>query len=413
MKPFALALAAATFGATLVACSSDPGPFVPYVPEPGTPESVAYDTGITRYLGHTPVVNRYAGNQGTTIHEFDAADGPICMRGTQYRAITRKASRSDLLIFLQGGGACWSDFCFAITTAPPDMPETDLLKFDDTNPFLAYDLLYVPYCDGSLHVGDAEIDENGDGTPDRIHHGLANLSAALTAGYDEFPDPSRIVLVGSSGGGFGTIMAVFLVRYVYRDVPIVVINDAGVGVAHPEDPSFVNDLLVEFGARDAIPPACTDCISDGNVTRLVRYALDRDPQLRVAALTSEYDFVISQIFLKVPAEAFRASIVTATDEIHTAHPDTYHRFVWPGDAHTATLGALSAFVGVDVASVEIPQEALENLGNIKLESIHTATTRGVLLEDWMNAFVDGDLDGAPDLVTDPGPLPPWAMPQPE
>jgi hypothetical protein len=332
-----------------VACSSDPGPFVPYVPEPGSPESVAYDNGLTRYLGNTPVTSTYPGNAGTTIHEFDIADGPQCMRGREFRAITRRKESRDLMIFLQGGGACWSDFCFAITTAPPDMPETDLLKADDTNPFWSSDLLYVPYCDGSLFVGDAAIDENADGTPDRIHHGLANLSAALTAGYDDFPDPSRIVLVGSSGGGFGTILAVFLVRYVYRDVPIVVINDAGVGVAHPEDPSFVDDLLVEFGARTAVPADCTDCIADGNVTRLIRYALDRDPKVRIAALTSEYDFVISDVFLKVAPDVFRQNVITATDEIRAAHPDRYRRFLFAGDAHTATLGALSAFVGVDVA----------------------------------------------------------------
>jgi hypothetical protein len=149
------------------------------------------------------------------------------------------------------------------------------------------------------------------------------------------------------------------------------------------------------------------------VTRLVRYALDRDPDIRVAALTAEYDFVISKIFLKVAPDAFRASVVAATGEVHDAHPDRYRRFLWQGDAHTATLGALSAFVGVDVAGVEIPQEALEGLGNIKLESIHTATTRGQLLAPWMQAFVDGRLDAAPDLVADPGPLPPWSMPPPE
>lgn len=408
MKSFVLAV----LGASLVACSSDPGPFVPYVPEPGTPESVAYDNGITRYLGEVPVVSSYPGNAGTKIHEFDAADGPQCLRGREFRAITRSRSRGDLLIFLQGGGACWSDFCFAITTAPPDMPETDLLKLDASNPFQDYDLLYVPYCDASLFAGDTEIDDDGDGTPDRIHHGLANLSAGLTAGYDEFPNPSRIVLVGSSGGGFGTILAVFLVRYVYRGVPIVVINDAGVGVAHPEDPAFVADLIDEWGAGDFVPDDCTDCIADGNVTRLVRYALGRDPGVRIATLTSEYDFVISNVFLKVPPDTFRANVIAATDEIRAAHPDRYHRFLWQGDAHTATLGALSAFVGVDVAGVELPQEALEGLGNIRLESIHTVTTRGALLEPWMRAFVDGRLDEAPDLVADPGPLPPWAMPSP-
>lgn len=405
MKP----LASIAFLVAVGACGSDePGPFVPYVPEPGTPEAVAYDNGLTRYLGETPVVRSYTWQAGTKIHEFDAADGPQCMRGLEFRVATRAAARSDLMIFLQGGGACWSDFCFAITSAPKDMPATDLLRLEEQNPFADHDLLYVPYCDGSLFAGDTAIDEDGDGAPDRLHRGLANLSAALTAGYDEFPRPSRIVLVGSSGGGYGTILAVFLVRYVYPGVPIVVLNDAGVGVAHPEDPAFVSGLLDEFGARDFVPDDCPDCLADGNVTRLVRYALDRDPALHVGVLTSEFDFVISHIFLQVPAADFRANVLAATDEIRAAHPDRYRRFLFPGDAHTATLGSLGAFVGADVANVEIPQEALDNLSSIRLESIHTVTARGMLLAPWMTALAAGDLDGAPDLVSDPGPLPPWA-----
>src|SRR5690606_41424075 len=51
-----------------------------------------------------------------------------------------------------------------------------------------------------------------------------------------FPSPRRIVLAGSSGGGYGTILASFLVRYVYPGVPIDVVNDAGAGIAKEGDP---------------------------------------------------------------------------------------------------------------------------------------------------------------------------------
>lgn len=384
--------------------------FVPYVPEAGTPEAVAYEAGLTSYLGHTRVVSSTTIPRSTgTVHELDPAGGPICMRGDPYRVSTREGTSDELVIFLQGGGACWSAFCFAITTAPGAIPSTDLLTTDaTTNPLAGDDLLYLPYCDGSLFAGDAEIDEDGDGTPDRIHHGLANLSAALDVGYAHFPHPSRIVLAGSSGGGFGTILAVFLVRYVYPDVPIVVIDDAGVGVAHPENPSFVSDLLDEFGARRFVPDDCPTCIADGNVTGLVDYALDHDPNLRIGVITAEYDYVISHVFLGLAPDVFRSDVIAATDPIQAAHPDTYRRFVFLGDAHTATLGSLTGLVGTDLGHVELPPDSATLLANIQLESTHTASSRGVLLDTWLRAFLAGDLEGAADLVDGPGPLPDWA-----
>ncbi|MBW2550967.1 MAG: hypothetical protein JRE73_09385, partial [Deltaproteobacteria bacterium] len=39
--------------------------------------------------------------------------GPLCLRGTEYTIDTREGSSDELVIFLQGGGACWEDFCSA------------------------------------------------------------------------------------------------------------------------------------------------------------------------------------------------------------------------------------------------------------------------------------------------------------
>jgi hypothetical protein len=382
-------------------------PFVPYVPEPGTAEAVAYEAGITRYLGETRVVSERL--DGTdSIYELDPESGPICMRGEPFRASTREGASDELLVFLQGGGACWSDFCFAITTAPGTVPSTDLLRVEDANPLADADLLYLPYCDGSLFAGDAEIDEDGDGATDRFHRGLANLSAALAIGFERFPHPSRVVLAGSSGGGFGTILAVFLVRYVYPGVPIVVLDDAGIGVARPEDPTFVSGLLDEFGARAFLPADCADCIADGNVTGLVDYALDHDPDLRIAAISSHYDYVISDVFLGISAVPFQAALIAETDALHAEHPDAYRRFLYAGDAHTALLGGLSGLVGGDLGAVELPPDTGTLLSHLTLESMHTARANDLLLVDWIEALLAGDAGGAPDTVAEPGPVPEWA-----
>lgn len=410
--PRSTRLAAPALLLALVACAADPAPprYEPYVPEPGTPESIAYEVGGTRYLGAAdPSETTSAG--AVTTFTFDPADGPVCMRGAPFRASVRETESEDLLIFLQGGGACWSDFCLAITTAPPGIPATDLLRADEANPLAGWDVLYVPYCDGSLFAGDRDVDEDGDGAPDRLHHGLANLSAALTQAALRFPAPRRVVLAGSSGGGFGTILAAYLVRYVYPGVPIDVLDDAGIGVARGDaDPSFVSRLIDEFGARDLVPADCAGCVSDGHITGLVRYLLDRDPQLRVAAISSWYDYVIAQVFLESAPEAFQAALERETTELHDAHPDRYRRFLYDGEAHTALLGDVTGIVGRDLGSVELPPNASMLLARVQIESMYTLAIDEVVLAAWIAAMLERDDAGWRDLTAPPGTPPPLASP---
>ncbi len=381
------------------------------MPEPGTPEAIAYEAGLTRHLGVAiPSDERTSGN--VTTFTFDPADGPMCMRGAEFRASVRETESEDLLVFLQGGGACWSEFCLAVTTAPPGIARGDLLRDEADNPLAGWDVLYVPYCDGSLFAGERDVDEDGDGEPDRFHHGLANLSAALSVGALRLPSPRRVVLAGSSGGGFGTILAAYLVRYVYPGVPIDVLDDAGVGVVRGDDPSFVANVLDELGARQLIPDECADCIADGHVTEVVRYLLDRDPQLRFAAISSWYDYIISQVFLQTTPEAFRDDLAAETGALHGAHPDRYRRFLYEGEAHTALLGDVTGIVGRDLGAVELPPDAATLLARVQLASMYELSIDDVLLASWIGAMVREDDAAWPDLVEQAGepPPPPEAMP---
>jgi hypothetical protein len=49
------------------------------------------------------------------VPEDPAAEprGPLCLRGTKYTVDTREGDSDELVIFLQGGGACWETFCAA------------------------------------------------------------------------------------------------------------------------------------------------------------------------------------------------------------------------------------------------------------------------------------------------------------
>ena len=77
-------------------------------PDP-TPFAELFEQGINRYLGlYTPMSSTSVDNVVT--HTFGTGDGPLCLDGTEYGMATRDAGSDNLIIFLQGGGACWQGF---------------------------------------------------------------------------------------------------------------------------------------------------------------------------------------------------------------------------------------------------------------------------------------------------------------
>lgn len=338
---------------------------------------------IDRYRGTAPAVDVVDRDDDVTTYTFDVADGPICLYGEPFSMAVRDVGADDLLIFLQGGGACWSELCFAIDTAPPRMPSRlDILDpTHETNPARDYNVVYVPYCDGSLFGGDAEFDVDGDGEIDRWQRGLQNLTAALDVAVERFPNPRRVLFAGSSGGGFGTIAVLPLVRMVWPDAEILVFNDAGVGVVKGDDPGFVAGILDEFNAWDMVPASCSDCLDGGHLTPLVGWQLERDPNLRVAAFSTYGDTIIAGIFLRLPAAAFREALLEQTGALADAYPGRYAAFLADGTEHTALLGDISGFLGEGGGDSPIGPD---------IGSMDEIAVDGVTVATWFQWFVDGD-----------------------
>lgn len=349
-----------------------------------------YDQGLTRYVGQfAPENDPTADENGVKHFEFAVPDDltaeprvPICIRGGQWTMDTREGASDNLVIFLQGGGACWPEFCSAAEDAGP-LPAVGIL--DPTlagNPLADWDVAYLPYCDGSLFAGDVDRDLPGsiigDGSEGLSYQrGLQNLTSALDVTAAEFPDPERIVLTGVSGGAFGTIVALPLVRFYYPDAEILIFNDSGIGVAKEGDTEFVETTLLEgWNASDMIPASCTDCTSNGHVTRLIEYQLETDPNVTMSALSFSADFVIATTFLMIPAADFTTSLLAETGRITAAYPDRYRRFIADGAAHTTLLRAEP---GDDI------------LPGVEIGSLETAIG-GTSVLDWFTAFVDGTED---------------------
>ena len=329
--------------ATLVGCSggsSSSRPALEVVePEP-EPQAKAfqelYDQGITRYLGiYTPMLSEPAGGDSVN-HFFGAGDGPLCLDGSEYTMSTRDQESEDLVIFLKGGGACWSELCVATTEAAPGLVSVGIMDpARENNPVKDWNQVYLPYCDGGLFSSDRDTDSDGDGADDRFQRGLHNLSAALDVALANFPAPRRILLTGTSAGGLGTIFALPLVRYHYPDVRIDLVNDSGLGIGRPNDPSLQATFQEDWNSTAFIPASCEECVAvDGHLTEYLIWQMNEDKNLRRGMLSYTHDTVIADTFLQIGGDAFDAALTVEMQQLEDAHPTRQRSWIVEGTKHT-------------------------------------------------------------------------------
>lgn len=358
------------------------------------------DQGLTRYLGAAQPERSVALGSGDTVYEFAPADGPICLHGGPFRTAVRRSDSDDLVIYLQGGGVCSSAVCI-VTFVDTDsifrtgVPAAGILSATlEANPVRDWNVVYAPYCDGSLMAGDVDRDVDGDGQIEH-QHGLRNLSATIDLAQAEFPQPRRILLTGVSAGGFATFTALPLVRKQYPDAEILVVNDAGVGIGVPGDTDGVARLTAEFNASAIIPASCVGCFDRGHLLPLLGWQLEHDANVRAGIISSFGDIVITSTFLGISAEAFETALRTESAAIAARFPDRFKRFLFPGIKHT-TLAvdassdlreAIDIGIDLDVAFLEMI------LGRFDVTAIG-----GVTVADWVTGMVAGGEWN--DLVSD-------------
>lgn len=293
-----------------------------------TPFEELYNQGIDRFSGvYTPSSSQ--ANGATTQHFFSGLDAPICFTGNPFSMYTRNGSTNNLLIFLQGGGFCAPTSCDAVETGIPFVNFGILNPNDATNPVASWNVGYVPYCDGSGMMGDNEVDSDGDGVNDRFFKGAKNLSASLDVIAKAYPSPGKIVLAGNSAGGFAVHAALALVRKLYPNTPIDVINDSGLGILNP---GSMTELIEYWGAESFFPASCSDCIgADGNLTDYHKYQLAQDLNIRMAYVGSKQDETFAQM---LGAANYETQVLEAAAEMNAAYADRFNCIIANGDQHT-------------------------------------------------------------------------------
>jgi len=185
----------------------------------------------------------------------------ICSRGTPYAYFVHPGTVNRLVVYFQGGGACWSHATCSLkglakeTAGDSDNPgraAEGIFDLDNPdNPFKDWAFVFIPYCTGDVHWGDNTHTYTSGDEDVVIHHkGFVNVSTVLDWIEDNFEEPEKIFVSGCSAGSYGSIMGAAHIHELHPDVPLYQLGDSGAGVS-TED--FVQDSFPNWNATENIP----------------------------------------------------------------------------------------------------------------------------------------------------------------
>jgi len=184
-----------------------------------------------------------------------------CSDGSEFSFWVREADPSKVVLFFQGGGACFTaETCataagsstFKPTTDDSDDPSEAGGIFDvdnPENPFTNYSVVFVPYCTADVHLGSNITEYSPDVTIQ--HKGFVNGSAALDHLVSTFPGSTELVVTGESAGSIPSPLFAGIASDRLPAADITVVGD-GSG-AYPENAGIAGLLDTVWGTTKAIP----------------------------------------------------------------------------------------------------------------------------------------------------------------
>jgi hypothetical protein len=296
-------------------------------------------TRLDRYTDIHPVEQVALQTAGWSRYTFDPLDAR-CIYGDDYFVLARPGRDPTKTVFwMEGGGACWpgQEACANHGRISPWVEEDGWASQDDRNPLREWNFVSLPSCDGSFYMGDEEADYDGNGQVEHTHWGLRNTSAAAALMRNLFPASEKILIAGCSAGGYGTLVAAPVIRLLFPEARLYVLNESGPGLFDPSQIETWRTIQEVWGLDTVFPADCPRCGSQ--LIYLYPWMLSIDPNLRVGLYSSYQDAVIGGIYLGMTLPAYEALLMSTTNEIRAEYPDTFQRFFVQGSGHCVTDAA--------------------------------------------------------------------------
>jgi len=293
---------------------------------------------------------------------FIPVDGMECMDDSPTGIGINPNSASDkLLIYFEGGGACFNNLSCLQVAHPNGYDESDLESFvrfagssgvfdreNPDNPFADYSFVFVPYCTGDIHAG-----TNPQGFGRRNQVGYLNVASALPAIMLRFPKTNNVVLSGSSAGGFGALANFDQVQIAFGDdVPVTMLDDSGPPLPQEFMTQCFQEMIDEaWGLSAALPDDCPECqvSEDSGLHNILPYLAGKYPNRRFAIISSLSDSVMSLFFgfgyprcsgfpTSIPSNVMAEAVTQLQEDIAGPYPNV-GVFTVTGSKHVFLLDA--------------------------------------------------------------------------
>ena len=287
-------------------------------------------------------------------------------------AVNPAPGSRKLLVFLMGGGACWDYLTCAVLNTSTHGPQASqqweqqkarltgsILDRRGQHPFADYNLVFVPYCTGDVHSGDNVATYQSGMQQKVIHHkGRANLLAFMQRVGATFADSEKVVIAGSSAGGFGVAINYDLMRAYFPRAEGYMLDDSGPILVGDDVPLKLRQTwTATWGLQERLTTHCPDCSTD--LSAMLRHHASDYPQDRFALLSYTQDTVIRTFLGLRAAKAYEQNLSTLAMQFYDPLPRARYYYV-PGQSHTFLLN---------------PEKT---------------TAQGVALPAWLTAFVSDD-----------------------
>lgn len=407
LTPLAVAL-------LLTAC-----PAPPSGPGPSTDAGSA-DGGTSSGDGGTT-----AGSGETTLTWTTVGvPGSQCAKGAQASLGYARGAADQLVVFLQGGGACWNTgtchpswvqwgpvcaygagtICLwdnpggtkplatyvdqadpfpadgggAFPTELGTLRDSLLFQRRPENPLRDASFAFIPYCTGDLHAGAAtrtyQVKTDAAGQAVTVTHhfaGATNMDAFLAWLRAQHPQVRVLWLVGVSAGGYGAQLNLHRVRAAFPEAEVHLLADS----APMLTPNTFGAWLSEWNLQ--LPTPCNAC--DAGLPKILAAEAAAAPTTRLALLASDEDQVITRFFFAAPDPGswLNPPYATYTQALHALEQSQYvpgsNLHFWETHSQDHVLLGRYGVVQSD-GGVSAPAKSAD----------------GGSLKDWVDAWATGD-----------------------
>ncbi len=281
---------------------------------------------------------------------------------------------AKLMIFLEGGGACFnsttcgtnpSHFDAVTFGAQFSAGESNLGIFsraDTSNPVADWNMVYVPYCTGDVHAGAAPNQTVPGVIGAQQFVGYTNMTQYLSRIVPTFPSVTRVLLTGQSAGGFGAALEYVQTTRFFGQTPVDLLDDSGPLFGNTYLAACLQEQMTALWGMSStfIAQDCgSDCNDPTNDLLLYWKHLPKTyPSARFGFVDSTGDSVISSFFgfgandcksfIALTPSQYEAGLLDMRTQV-SANANA-GSFLFGGTAHTSLV---SAYTTRTVANVKL------------------------------------------------------------